>query len=255
MHFVDTHAHLYLDEFRYDIHQVIQHASNEGIRKIVLPNIDSLSISPLHNLVNQYPEICVPLMGLHPTYVKDSFETELQKIVVQFENFHYHGIGEIGIDLYWDKSFIQQQIEAFRQQLDFALGKSLPVVIHARDSFNEIMNVVRLPKYAGLKGVFHAYTGNAELAEEITQLGYKLGIGGILTFKNSGLSEAIRNIGLEHIVLETDSPYLAPVPFRGKRNECSYIRYVAEKLAEIKGVSIDEVAAITTRNAEQVFTL
>jgi TatD DNase family protein len=255
MFFIDTHAHLYLEEFRNDIQEIMKHADNEHIKKIILPNIDSSSILPLHNLVDLYPDVCIPLMGLHPTYVNENPESELEKIEAQLRTYPYLGIGEIGIDLYWDKSFITQQIMVFKYQLDLALEMRLPVVIHARDSFNEIMQVVRLTKYAGLKGIFHAFTGSAELAEEITSLGFKLGIGGILTFKNSGLQQAIQNIALEHLVLETDSPYLAPVPHRGKRNESSYIRLVAEKLAEIKRVSIEEVAEITSHNAEKLFSL
>jgi TatD DNase family protein len=164
MFFIDTHAHLYLEEFRNDIQEVMKHADNEHIKKIILPNIDLSTIGLLHDLVNTFPDTCIPLMGLHPTYVKENSESELEKIIEQLRTYAYHGIGEIGIDLYWDKTYLAQQIEAFTYQLDLALEMNLPVVIHARDSFSEIMQVVKLPKYAGLKGIFHAFTGNAELA-------------------------------------------------------------------------------------------
>jgi TatD DNase family protein len=255
MHFIDTHAHLYLDEFRQDINEVVGRAKDQGIRKILLPNIDSSSILPLHNLTEKYPERFIPLMGLHPTFVKDNYAEELEKVLNQLEAYPYCGIGEIGIDLYWDKMHLEQQVIVFKSQLVYALQKNLPVVIHCRESFHEIMELMRAPEYSKVRGIFHAFTGNREQAEEITVMGFKLGIGGILTFKNSGLAEVIKCIPLEHIVLETDSPYLAPAPFRGKRNESSYIRLIAAKLAEIKELSLDEVAAVTSRNAEMIFSL
>jgi TatD DNase family protein len=255
MNFIDTHAHLYLDDFRTDIDDVIKRALNAGVSKFVLPNIDASSIAAMHNLADRYPGKCFPLMGLHPTSVRADFLVELETILNRLAAYPYYAIGEIGIDLYWDKTYKNEQINVFTLQLDYAEKNNLPVVIHARESFKEIMDIVKMPKYAGIKGIFHAFTGDAHLAKEIIQLGYKLGIGGILTFKNSGLAETIRSVDLEHIVLETDSPYLAPFPYRGKRNESSYIRYVAEILAKIKGVSIEEVASTSTRNAEQIFSI
>ncbi len=255
MQFIDTHSHLYLDEFNEDIPDVIHRARNEYVDKIILPNIDSSFILPLHNLVNRYPDVCIPLMGLHPTHVKENFKKELEIIFNRLDNYPYKGIGEIGIDLYWDKTHLEEQLTVFKMQLTHALQKNLPVVIHARDSFREILDVVKLSEFSGLKGIFHAFTGDKGLALEITRLGFKLGIGGIVTFKNSGLAEVVRHIELEHLVLETDSPYLAPVPYRGKRNESSFVRLVAEKVAEVKGVSLEEVAEVTTRNANDVFSL
>lgn len=255
MQFIDTHAHLYLKEFNDDLNLVIDRAKEMGVIKIVLPNIDASSILPLHVLSDRYPNLCIPLMGLHPTQVKENFAEEMEIILNRFEHFSYKGIGEIGIDLYWDKTHQVEQIAAFKIQLDFALKNHLPVVIHARDSFREILDILNTHEYSGLSGIFHAFTGDKELAMEITGMGFKLGIGGILTFKNSGLADAIRDVSLRHLVLETDSPYLAPVPFRGKRNESSYVRLVAEKLAELKDISVEEVAEVTTRNATEVFSL
>jgi TatD DNase family protein len=255
MQFIDTHSHLYLKEFESDINEVLDRARKEEISKIILPNIDSSSITSLHDLTNRYPDLCIPLMGLHPTNVKGNFEKELELIFNQLDKFSYKGIGEIGIDLYWDKTYKEEQMAAFKMQLNYALKKNLPVVIHARDSFREILDIVKVSEYTGLKGIFHAFTGNNLLAMEIIGLGFKLGIGGIVTFKNSGLAEVIRNINLEHLVLETDSPYLAPVPFRGKRNESSYVRLVAEKIAQVMGKSLEEVAEVTTRNAKEIFSL
>ncbi|MBA7526956.1 D-aminoacyl-tRNA deacylase [subsurface metagenome] len=255
MQLIDTHSHIYLKHFDNDIDQVIERARNEHITTIVLPNIDSTTIEPLHSLVSKYPDCLVPLMGLHPTHVKENFREELEKVKLQLEKYKYKGIGEIGIDLYRDKSFFEQQVYVFEQQLVLAISKNLPVVIHARVSFNEIMQIVRKKEYKNLRGIFHAFTGNKELANEIINMGFMIGVGGILTFKNSGLSETVEAIDINHIVVETDSPYLTPIPFRGKRNESSYLKFVIEKLAEVKNLTIDEVAKITTKNAIDVFGL
>ncbi|MGD2035484.1 MAG: TatD family hydrolase [Bacteroidales bacterium] len=252
---IDTHSHLYLDQFCADIEEVIQRARNENVVAVVLPNIDSSTVHPLHELVSAYSGYFIPLMGLHPTHVKENYKEELEFILGQFEQFNYKGIGEIGIDLYWDKTFYQEQVNVFEYQLQLAKQNDLPVVIHSRESFNEIMQILKKKKYEGLKGIFHAYTGDVVLAREITGMGFKLGIGGILTFKNSGLPEIVGQVDINHIVVETDSPYLAPDPFRGKRNESSYLKYIVQKLAEIKNISADEVAEITTRNAIDVFGL
>jgi TatD DNase family protein len=250
---IDTHSHIYLDQFESDVAEVIQRAKDENIGSIVLPNIDSNTIEPLHNITSEYPDYLFPLMGLHPTHVKENYLQELEKIQVQFEKFNYIGIGEIGIDLYWDKTFYEEQKYVFEQQLLLATRKNLPVVIHARESFTDILQIVKKNKYKELRGIFHAFTGDNSLAKEIIELGYKIGIGGILTFKNSGLDETVRSIDINHIVVETDSPYLAPVPFRGKRNESSYLKFIVEKLAEIKKLSIAEVTEITTKNANSIF--
>jgi len=255
MHFIDTHSHLYLPEFENDVDEVIEHAINVCVRKIVLPNIDSNSINDIHKLVTKYPDLFIPLIGLHPTHVKENVEEELNIASKQLEVFNYKGIGEIGIDLYWDKTFLNQQIYAFESQMKWAMQKEIPVVIHARESFGEIFQSITKPDFKGLKGIFHAFTGNVEQAKFIINLGFKLGIGGILTYKNSTLVNVVKEIGLEHIVLETDSPYLPPVPYRGKRNESSYVIKVAEKIAEIKNKDISYIADITSRNATDIFKI
>ncbi len=252
---IDTHSHIYLDQFESDVAEVVQRAKDENIVSIVLPNIDSNTIDSLHKLVFEYPDYLFPLMGLHPTHVKENYLQELEKIQIQFEKYNYIGIGEIGIDLYWDKTFHKEQIYVFEEQLLLAISKNLPVVIHARESITEILLILKKKEYKELRGIFHAFTGDSRLAKEVIELGFKIGIGGILTFKNSGLDETVRTIDINHIVVETDSPYLAPVPFRGKRNESSYLKYIVEKLSELKQLSIAEVSEITTKNAHSVFEI
>jgi TatD DNase family protein len=252
---IDTHSHIYLPEFDYDLDEVINRAKGAGVGKIVLPNIDSSSIQRIHTLANAYPNYCIPLIGLHPTSVKGNFEEEFNKIFEQFNNYPYKGIGEIGIDLYWDKTFFKEQIFVFEKQLLIALQNDLPVVIHARNSFDEIFSSVSKSQFKGLRGIFHAFTGNPDQAKTIIGMGFKIGIGGILTYKNSGLDETVKTIDLQHMVLETDSPFLTPVPFRGKRNESSYITHIADKLAEIKDVSSGEVFRVTTNNAIDIFSI
>jgi len=225
------------------------------VSHIILPNIDAASIDPMLKLETEYPGFCFPLPGLHPTHVKENYREEMEQIFSRMDVETYKAIGEIGIDLYWDKTYYQQQVEAFEFQLLLALKHDLPVVIHARDSFEEILELVRQVKYAALKGVFHAFTGNLEQAQEIAGMGFYLGLGGIITFKNSHLPDIIRQIDLEHLLLETDSPFLAPVPYRGKRNESSYIWHVAERLAEIKDISLQDVADQTSYNAKKLFGL
>jgi TatD DNase family protein len=253
MYLIDTHSHLYLPDFDSDIDEVVHRALASGVQKIILPNIDSASITKLQNLVTAYNNVFMPLMGLHPTHVKNNYKDELEIISQQLESYVYKGIGEIGVDLYWDKSYLNEQIIAFEMQLAIAIQKNLPVVIHARESFDEIFRSVTKPEFIGLRGIFHAFTGNIEQAQYIIKLGLKLGIGGMLTYKNSSLVQVIENVGLEHLVLETDSPYLPPVPYRGKRNESSYVVKVAEKIAELKNIDVSEVAEITTKNAREIF--
>jgi TatD DNase family protein len=255
MQFVDTHSHLYLNDFQNDIQDVMQRAQEKGTFKVILPNIDSASLDAMLALTKQYPDMCIPLPGLHPTHVKENFEEELERIYTRMDVKSSHAIGEIGIDLYWDKSFFRQQLATFEYQLSLAIQHDLPVVIHARDSFSEILEVIRKDTFTGLRGVFHAFTGDIQLAEELVERGFYLGLGGILTFKNSHLPEVAKEIALEHLVLETDSPFLAPTPHRGKRNESSYVALVAGRLAEIKGVSVEEVAFITTQNATKLFNI
>lgn len=255
MTLIDTHTHLYLPEFDNDLSQAIARAVNQDVKYFFLPNIDLESIEPMLNVCRQFPDKCFPMLGLHPTSVKDKFREELETILKQFDSARFVAVGEIGIDLYWDKTFIAEQVEAFRMQLDFALAKNLPVVIHCRDSFQPIMDVLKDYKGKPLKGVFHAFSGPKENAELIIKNGFKLGIGGVLTYKNAKLPEALADISLDHIVLETDSPYLTPVPKRGQRNESAYVLYVCQKLAEIKNTSMEEVAEATSRNALELFKI
>jgi len=253
--FIDTHAHLYLHEFDADRDMVIESALQSGVNKILLPNIDSSSIDAMNSLSCRFPEVCHPMIGLHPTSVKKNYADELELVGQALKTNSYCAIGEIGIDLYWDKTHFKEQCLAFARQLDIALHFGLPVVIHARESFHEILEILEGYRNKGLTGVFHAFTGSLDIAEKIISLGFKMGIGGILTYKKSLLPEVIREIDLKHLVLETDSPYLAPVPFRGKRNESSYIPYIAGALQQIKNTTLDEISQVTTNNAIQLFQL
>ena len=251
----DTHAHLYLNAFDDDRHNAITIAIAKGVRYLLLPNIDKYSITPMMDLVRDFPGNCFPMMGLHPTSVKEDFEEQLEIVKAWLKKEKFCAIGEMGIDLYWDETYFPQQQEAFRVQASLAMNYGLPLVIHSRESFDEIFQLLDEVWKPGLKGVFHCFTGNLEQAEHIIGLGFKLGIGGVLTYKNSGLPEVIKEISLEHILLETDAPFLAPVPYRGKRNESSYIPVIAQKIAEIKNESLSEIARITTQNTINLFNL
>jgi len=255
MQLIDTHTHLFLPEFDSDRAQVIENAIQKGVYKMLLPNVDSSSIEPLIHLAKKYPDHCFQMIGLHPTSVKDDYKTEINIIEDWLKKEKFIAIGEIGIDLYWDKTFFTQQQETFKYQIHLAKKLDLPIVIHARESFNEIFDLLKHEIDGNLKGVFHAFTGDSNQANQIIEWGFKIGIGGIVTFKNSGLDSIVKNIDINHIVLESDSPYLAPVPFRGKRNESAYIIDVAEKIAQIKNTTLIEVAKITTENAKQLFKL
>ena len=255
MQFIDTHTHLFLSEFDSDRDQVILNAQKEGVEKLLLPNVDQSTFTDLDSLVRKYPDYCLPMIGLHPTSVKENPEKELSFVEDYLRENKVFAIGEIGMDLYWDKTFVKEQEFAFRKQINLAKKYNLPIVIHARDSFNEIFSVMDEVFDEKLNGVFHAFTGTEEQAKRIVDWGFKIGLGGILTFKNSGLDKVVKNVDINHIVLETDSPYLAPVPKRGKRNESSYIIYVAKKLAEIKDITLDQVAKVTTNNAKELFRL
>jgi TatD DNase family protein len=227
-----------------------------GVDRILLPNVDLQTVAGMHELVANHPGVCYPMMGLHPCDVKPDYETEIAQLFSFFDTHTYCAVGEIGIDLYWDKTTQDIQEKAFLMQVEFALSKSLPIAIHSRNATHRIIEMLKPYKSKGLTGVFHCFSESVELAEEILKLGgFKLGIGGVLTYKNAGLPEVLKQIDLQHIILETDSPYLPPVPHRGKRNEPAYTRLVAEKLADVKGVSLREVADITTANAEQLFGL
>ncbi len=248
---IDTHTHLFLPEFDNDRNTVINSAIEQGVKKLFLPNIDSSSIIPMLNIAKAFPENCFPMIGLHPGAVKDNFEKKLQIVEKWLKKEKFYAIGETGIDLYRDKTFKQQQIIAFTKQLHLAKKYNLPVVIHSRESYNEMFQI--LDRMDGTKGIFHCFSGTYQQAQKVISLGFKLGIGGIVTFKNAGLDKVVEKIDLRHIVLETDSPYLAPVPKRGKRNESAYIIYIANKIAQLHNTSIEKVAEITTKNALEVF--
>jgi len=250
----DTHSHLYAEQFSEDIEDVMLRCRENNIHRIFLPNIDSTSIEGMKKLVAVYPKTCFPMMGLHPTSVKENYLEELKLVEQLLDQEKFVAIGEIGIDLYWDKTYFKEQQDAFRKQINLAKKYKLPFVIHCRDSFNEIFEILDDMNDDDMKGIFHCFTGTLEQANHIINYGgFKLGIGGVVTFKNSGLDAVVKDIDLQHIVLETDSPYLTPTPFRGKRNESSYLIHIAQKLADIYGFSIEEVAAITTKNSRDVF--
>ena len=253
MFLTDTHTHLYLDEFNADQAEVIERAMEQDVRSMLLPNIDSSSIDGMMQLCGQYPNNCFPMMGLHPTSVKENYKKEMDLVEDWLKKEKFYAIGETGIDLYWDKTFQKEQEIAFSQQIELAKKYQLPIVIHMRNSFDEVYDIVKKHASSELTGVFHCFTGNREEAEKIINLNFNLGIGGVVTFKNSGLDKVVENINMKHILLETDSPFLTPMPFRGKRNESSYTRLVAKKIAEIKNSSIEEVAEITTSNANHLF--
>ena len=253
MKLIDTHSHIYSEAFDEDIAEAIQRAKDANVGQIFLPNIDSESIEPMFKLVKDYPGFCLPMMGLHPTSVKENYEEELAICKKWLDKEKFIAIGEIGIDLYWDKTFLKEQQFVFQEQLNWAVERELPVVIHARESFSEIFEVLESFKNKNLKGVFHSFTGNPEQANKAIDLGFLLGLNGILTFKNSGLDNVIKEIETKHLILETDSPYLAPTPKRGKRNESAYVALIALKLAEIHNLSLEEVTEITSQNARNLF--
>jgi TatD DNase family protein len=253
MNLIDTHCHLYLEEFDADLPAVIERANNEGVTKFYLPAIDSTVIDRLLETETRYPGKCLAMMGLHPCSVKANYAEELQLVEEWLARRRFSAIGEIGLDFYWDKTFVDQQYDAFRRQLLLAQQYGLPVVLHSRDSLDESIRLVESVHNGSLSGIFHCFGGSLEQARRITDMGFYLGIGGIITYKNAGLGPVIEQLSLDHIVLETDAPYLTPVPFRGKRNESSYLRYIVQKLADIKQLPVQQVAEITTRNAQKIF--
>jgi len=253
---IDTHSHIYSEDFDADRAETIQRAKNAGISHIILPNCDSGTLPQMLALEAEYPGYCFGAIGLHPTSVKENYLVELALIDSELKRRNWIAIGEIGIDLYWDKSFLGKQISTFRQQIHWALEYNLPVIIHVRDSFRETMNALAPYKNSGLKGVFHSFTGTFDQALEIIEFGgFMLGINGIVTFKNSGLASVVSEIDIKHILLETDSPYLTPAPYRGKRNESAYVALVCQKLAEVYNTSVEQIDAQTTRNAKSLFAI
>ncbi|MDR5589266.1 TatD family hydrolase [Christiangramia sp. SM2212] len=249
----DTHTHLYSDSFDEDRKEAIQRAIDNNIERFFIPAIDSETTQNMYELEKAYPENVFLMMGLHPTHVKENYEEELKHIEDEFEKRDFYAVGEIGIDLYWDKSTLQIQKDAFKRQIQLAKKKNLPIVIHCREAFDEIFEVLESEKDDKLFGIFHCFTGTHEQALKALSYNMKLGIGGVVTFKNGGIDKFLNQISIDEIVLETDSPYLAPTPFRGKRNDPVYILKVAEKLAEIYDLPLEKIAEITTKNSKEVF--
>ncbi|MEP0987333.1 TatD family hydrolase [Ekhidna sp.] len=250
---IDTHAHIYLEHFQEDIDQVVERAQERGIDKILMPNIDQTSIDQMLYLEEKYPNICYPMMGLHPCSVKEDFERELKLVEDWFEKRKFIAVGEMGTDLYWDKTFWEQQQEAFHFQCQLALRYDIPVVIHCRETIDETIELVEQYKEDGLKGVFHCFTGSEQQGKQITDLGFYLGLGGVSTFKNGGMDKVIPQLDRTRIILETDSPYLTPAPHRGKRNEPAYVSIIAGKVSEYLGISKEALDELTTANANALF--
>jgi len=249
---IDTHTHLYLKQFDDDRKEVIERAEAAGIKKFFLPNIDSQTIDSMLKMEIDFPDKCFAMMGLHPCSVKENYEEELQIVENWLQKRKFCAIGEIGIDLYWDKTFFKQQKKSFLTQVEWAIDLQLPIVIHCRESIDIVIDLLQ-PYNGKVKGIFHCFGGTVDQAKKIMDLGFLMGIGGVLTFKKAKLDTVIQEIPIEYLVLETDSPYLAPTPYRGKRNESSYVKIVAEKMAEAKNISLDEVAKVTTDNALNLF--
>jgi len=249
----DTHIHLYAEQFEPDLDQLIEKAVTSGVECFFMPNIDSTSIESMLNLEKKFPENCFPMMGLHPCSVKDNWRDEMKIVEDWLSKRKFFAVGEMGIDLYWDKTFIEEQKIVFKRQAELANQYKLPIVIHTRDSFEVAIQLLKEIKKEEPFGIFHCFTGNVQEAKQVTDMGFLLGIGGVVTFKNGGLDKTLEQINLKDVVLETDAPYLAPAPFRGKRNEPVYILKVAERISEVKNVPVEEVIRITTENSKRVF--
>lgn len=249
----DTHTHIYYERDTAKRDLMMQRCLDSNISRLFLPNVDAASVPLVHEMVDAYPDQCFAMLGLHPCDVKPGWEQELDKIKAAWGQQKTYAIGEIGIDLYWDKTFLHGQIAAFEAQINWAKSVDLPIVIHCRDAFNEVFEVLERNKDSKLRGIFHCFTGNQEQAHRTIDLGFHLGIGGVVTYKNSGLDKVVEQIELQHIVLETDAPYLTPVPYRGKPNESAYLKYVAEKVALLHHTDIEHIAAVTTENSKRIF--
>ena len=256
MKWVDTHTHLYSEQFDDDRDEMMQRAFRDGVETLLLPNIDKDSIRPMLDLVQKYPTQCHPMMGLHPGSVRADWAEQLSLMKAYFSSHKMIAVGEIGMDLYWDKTFIEEQKKAFRQQIDWAKELQLPIVIHARDAFDEIFEIIDDTIDDRLSGVFHCFTGNREQANKVlTYPNFFIGIGGVITYKKAALDEVLVNVPLDKMMMETDSPYLPPVPYRGKRNESSYLVYSAQKLADTHQIKLSELAEITSSNAKKLFKI
>jgi len=253
MKFADTHAHIYSSKFRNDLPEMLERTFEAKVEKIYMPNIDHTSIDGMLEIEEKYSKNCFSMMGLHPCSVKADFEKELYIVEDWLAKRKFTAVGEMGLDLYWDKTFLEQQKEAFRIQANFAKKYQIPLVIHSRNAMSQTIALLEELKEDNLFGVLHCFTGTEEEAQKLIAMNFKLGIGGVVTFKNGGVAEVIENIDLQHLILETDSPYLAPKPYRGKRNETSYIPLIAQKVADVKAVSLEKVAQITSENAQKLF--
>lgn len=252
---IDTHCHLYVDAFHSDIQQVIKRAQSDGVQRFMLPAIDSAELNNLLELEKNFPNQCFAMMGLHPCSVKDNYQSELDLVNEWLNKRKFIAIGECGLDYYWDKTHVAEQKKALHQQMEWALQYDLPIILHTRNAIDDCIAIAKEHQNGKLRGIFHCFGDNIKEAEQIMELGFYMGIGGVLTYKNSGLAETVKSVPMEYLVLETDAPYLTPVPFRGKRNESSYLKYIVTKLAECKNISEQEVANITTANAEKLFRL
>lgn len=252
---IDTHAHLYLEDFTEDLKELEARAQHEAVNQVLLPNIDITTIDALIALAKTKSDFYKSMVGLHPCYVKEDYQSQLDKLYTYFESANHCAVGEIGIDLYWDKSFVKEQQDAFRRQIIWAQELKLPIVIHSRDSLDMTIDIVTEMQNGDLTGVFHCFNGTLEQSQKIIDVGFYMGIGGVVTFKNAGVDKVVSQIPLHHLVLETDAPYLSPVPYRGKRNEPSYIAEVLDKVASVKEISREEVAKTTTENAQKLFKL
>lgn len=256
MKLIDSHSHLFLEEFAEDLPKVIRRASDAGISHIFMPNIDSSTLDPLLKVCCDYPNFCYPMVGLHPTSVAENYKNELDVVYQQLQQSQYGfvAIGEIGLDLYWDQTFLKEQLVAFEQQVKWALEYHLPIVVHCREAFSYIYKVLAPYKNSGLRGIFHSFTGNAQEAASMLEFtDFMIGVNGVVTFKKSSVPTVLPKIPLNRLVLETDSPYLTPVPYRGKRNESAFVKYTAAKVAEVYEISLEKVAEVTSNNALKVF--
>ena len=255
MNMIDTHTHLYLPRFDDDRKEVVLRAREAGVDRMLMPNIDSHTAGEMMAVSRSFPGVCIPMMGLHPTSVKENYRTELDTVGAWFEKEQFAAVGETGIDLHWDTTREREQKDSLEQHIHWALRYDLPLVLHSRNSLPQLFDVLQSHKGKGLKGVFHCFPGTVNEAKKVVDMGFCLGIGGVVTYKGSRMAEVVRAFGLDTLLLETDAPYLAPVPHRGKRNESAYLRHVAEKVAELKGVPLEDVAAQTTENARMVFRM
>lgn len=249
----DTHSHLYDNQFADDRKAMIERAFEENVQRIFIPNVDQCTVKAMMDIVAAHPQKCFPMMGLHPCHVKEDFKAELAVLKKHLDSGGFCAVGEIGMDLYWDKTFVEEQKDAFRTQIHWAKDKGLPIAIHCRDAFDEIFEILEDEKDDLLRGVFHCFTGTLDQAYRAIDMNFYLGIGGVVTFKKSGLGEVVKDIDLKHLLLETDSPYLSPSPNRGKRNESSYLTHIAQKVADLHQVTIEKLAQITTDNSVKLF--